>query len=158
MTVKSQITAQSERKKSTPKSAWKPGQSGNPGGRPKNQKSITHWVNEFGNQSPAALSAELKQYAAQLKQVKGDLPIFGHIAIRTLMALINEPDARLLAQVLDRTEGKVSQPVEVYDWRKELEANGYDASAAFERLVAAIAASPRPDDGRSDGGGEEPHT
>lgn len=135
---KSQITAKSERKKTIPKSAWKPGQSGNPGGRPKAQKSITYWLDEFGNQTPASLANDLLDYAKQLRQLKGELPIFGHVAIRTLMAIINEPDARLLAQVLDRTEGKVPDKLMVSDWRQDAQAAGLDPDALVNDLFRKV--------------------
>jgi hypothetical protein len=92
---------------------FKKGQSGNPGGRPKNEQSISHWINEFGNRTPAELADLCTQYAADLKKVKGDMPMFAHIAIRALMGQINEPSPGLFAIILDRTEGKVKDRLEL---------------------------------------------
>jgi hypothetical protein len=109
--TKPQSTAKTERKKTVPKSAWKPGQSGNPGGRPKNEQSISYWLLEFGSLTPRELSDRCAQYAAELKKVKGDMSMFAHIALRALMGQINEPSPGLFALILERTEGKVSQPI-----------------------------------------------
>jgi len=105
-------TAQNSRK--TPRG--KPFQKGgdpriNAGGRPKNEQSITYWLHEFGNLTPAQLAEQCAQYAAELKKVKGDMPMFAHIAIRALMGQINEPSPGLFALILERTEGKVAQPI-----------------------------------------------
>lgn len=117
-------TAQNTRK--TP--IGKPFQKGgdpriNAGGRPKSQQSISYWLNEYGNLTPAQLADRCKQYAADLKKVKGDMPVFAHIAIRALMGQINEPTPGLFALILERTEGKVTQPI------------GGDAAAPFRVVI-----------------------
>lgn len=89
------------------------GQSGNPGGRPKNEQSISYWLSEYGGLTPSQLADLCEQYAADLKKVKGEMPMFAHIAMRALMAQINEPSPGLLAVILDRTEGKVKDRLEL---------------------------------------------
>jgi hypothetical protein len=89
------------------------GQSGNPGGRPKNVQSISYWMGEFGNLTPAQLAERCEQYASELRKVKGDMPMFAHIALRALMGQINEPTPGLFALILERTEGKVKDKLEV---------------------------------------------
>ena len=66
-------------------------------------------------------------------------------------------DAQAATVQLGKLLGMYVERVEIHDWRKELETNGIDASAAFERLVAAIAASPQQDDAGSGGGSETTH-
>lgn len=85
----------------------------NAGGRPLNEQSITYWLREFGKLSPSQVADLFDTYAKELRKVKGDMSLFAHIAIRALMAQINEPSPGLLAQILDRTEGKVKDQVEV---------------------------------------------
>lgn len=89
------------------------GQSGNPGGRPKNEQSITYWLREFGQLSPEQLAERCETYSRDLRKVKGDMSMFAHIALRALMGQINEPTPGLLAQIMDRTEGKVKDQVEL---------------------------------------------
>jgi hypothetical protein len=110
--TKPENTGKAEKRKAPP-TAWKKGQSGNPGGRPKNEQSISYWMSEYGNMTPAQLADLCEQYAAQLKKVKGDMSMFAHIAIRALMGQINEPSPGLFALILDRTEGKVKDKLEV---------------------------------------------
>lgn len=114
------------------------GQSGNPGGRPKNQNSITYWLNEFGNMTPAAAGKLFKLLGKQLAKGGDELPIYAIVALRTLVSLMNEPTPGLIAQVLERTEGKVSQPVEVYDWRAEVAKYGEDPDALVADLFAKV--------------------
>ena len=108
---KSENTAKTKR--TVPKSAWPKGVSGNPGGRPKNEQSISYWLKDFGQQTPAQLAELCANYASELKKVKGDMPMFAHIAIRALMGQINEPTPGLFSVILERTEGKVKDQVEL---------------------------------------------
>jgi len=96
-----------------PDGKWKDGQSGNPGGRPKKKASIAYWLNEFAQMTGAGAARACIVFAAEFKKAKGDLPLAAVIAARTLLQLMNDPDPRLLAQVLDRIDGKVSQPVTI---------------------------------------------
>ncbi len=134
--------AQNVRKSDKPRG--KPFQSGpdprrgKSGGRPPNELSITHWLNEFGNKTPGALAKDMEQYAKELKKVKGEMTMFAHIAIRALMGQINEPSPGLLALILERTEGKVTQPIDV-NWREELEKQGVNPATAFDAMVRAAA-------------------
>jgi hypothetical protein len=108
--------AQNSTKTVKPRGKGRPfqkGQSGNPGGRPKNEQSISYWLAEFGKMTPRELADLCETYAADLKKVKGDMPMFAHIAIRALMGQINEPSPGLFAHILDRTEGKVKDKLEL---------------------------------------------
>jgi hypothetical protein len=109
---KSQNKVKTDKRKA-PASAWKPGHSGNPGGRPKNEQSISYWLSEYGSKTPSELADLCTQYASDLKKVKGDMPMFAHIAIRALMAQINEPSPGMFAILLDRTEGKVQEKLQL---------------------------------------------
>jgi hypothetical protein len=93
------------------------GKSGNPGGRPKNEKSISYWLKHFGNLTPALAAKELEGVIAGLKQQPADMPWFKLVALRSLQAMVNEPDSRMLREVMDRTEGRV--PVTVVTWEDE---------------------------------------
>lgn len=112
------------------------GKSGNPGGRPKNQKSITYWLGLFGNMSGEEVAVACEVYAKEFKKAKGDVPLFAIIAARALLTLMNESEARLLGHVLDRTEGKVTQPLDV-NWRDSARKQGYDPDRLFTALVDA---------------------
>lgn len=118
------------------------GQSGNPGGRPKNKKSITYWLNEYGGMTGKEIAEICAMYAKELAKAGDELPFNALIAIRSLMALANEPDSKLLGVILDRTEGKVLQPtheLNTDEWRTWLKENGYSDSD-IDSLVAEFAA------------------
>lgn len=81
---------------------WQPGQSGNPGGAPRGKR-ISTWMAEFGEMSEA-----------QLRKIKkSTLPMNGRIALGRLRAAAsNRKDANAATEtVLERTEGKVTQPL-----------------------------------------------
>lgn len=85
----------------------------NPGGRPKNAVSITHWLREFGGMTTAQVADACKLYAAEFKKNdSGELPLAAVLAIRMWMALINEPSPGLFSELLDRIDGKVTQKTE----------------------------------------------
>lgn len=87
---------------------FKPGQSGNPSGRPKSKVSITHWLNEFGAMTTAEAAKACELYAKELRKHNGgDVPIVGLIALRALMQLIDEPTPGLFGHILDRIDGEV---------------------------------------------------
>jgi hypothetical protein len=89
-------------KNPSPKTRFKPGQSGNKGGSPAGKR-ISTWMVELGQLSVDEL----------VKTMPG-LPVNGQIAASRIMAAINGgKDANGATDiVLDRTEGKVTQKVE----------------------------------------------
>lgn len=113
---------------------FKKGQSGNPGGRPKITNSVTYWLREFGNMTPKALADVCSLYSAELKKGGDKTTMFGLIAARLLMSQVNQPDSRLLDVLLDRTEGKVTDKLEVNDMREKADS---DLIREFESIVYA---------------------
>lgn len=96
-------------KRKAPRSAWKPGQSGNPGGRKRNTESISYWLSEFASMTGVQVAETLGMFSKEFKKAGDDMPLAAVIAARVILAVINEPDARLFGQLMDRLEGKVTQ-------------------------------------------------
>ena len=81
-------------------------------GRPVNAQNITYWLREFGAMTPVELAQRCKVFARELRKGGDEFPIFAVIAVRQLMELMKDSDARVLDIVLERLEGKVKQPQE----------------------------------------------
>ena len=130
-------TARTERKKTIPKSAWKKGQSGNLKGAPKRGQSWQEIYNRIGNMTPIEAAEYCKSIASQLTTIGGSVTLKEATVLRVFVALLFEPNARLLNAVMDRDEGKVPNVHEIIDWRAEAHKAGYDPEELYNRLVAA---------------------
>lgn len=104
-------------KRKAPKTAWKKGMpSPNPAGRPKTGQSWGEIAKEIGDQYPEEV-VELfgvntvmgKAFSTFPRGVQLKYSVF----YRVIIALMNEPTPGLLKELLDRIEGKVSQPLDV---------------------------------------------
>lgn len=92
-----------------PSSAFKPGQSGNPSGRPPNEKSITFWLREFSGMTSKEAAKLCVSWAKELNAVNSDLPMAALVALRSIMSLVSEPTPGLLGHALDRVDGTLEQ-------------------------------------------------
>jgi hypothetical protein len=110
--AKSENTDKSD-KRVAPSTAWKPGQSGNPGGRPRNEVSLTHWLREWGGMTSAQAAELCATYAKELRAAKsGEMPLAALAALRVWMTVISEPTPGLFGQLLDRMDGPVPTRLE----------------------------------------------
>ena len=90
------------------------GKSGNPGGKPKNAVSVTHWLREWGGMTTAQAAELCTLYAKELRlHNSGDIPLAGVAALRVWMSIIDEPSPGLIAHILDRIDGPVKQKIEM---------------------------------------------
>jgi len=113
----------------------------NPKGRPKNEASITYWLNKFQGMSPLEVAEACEVYAKEFRKFKGEMTTASIIAARALLTLMNETEAKVFATILDRTDGKLVTPIATMTWKEYLEQQGLDAAAVFNGLVAAAAAA-----------------
>lgn len=85
---------------------FKPGQSGNPTGRPKNEVSLTHWLKEWGAMTTSEAAEHCQLFAKELHRAdSGDLPIAAMGALRIWMSVLSEPAPGLVGHLLDRIDG-----------------------------------------------------
>ena len=140
--------ANTKSKKAATSASWKPGQSGNPNGRPRDGESwasVLTWASNLtGEEAAKIVPQELARFFRPLK----GLQLKQAIVLRIMAALLFDPSSALFNAVLDRIEGKVPQPVDM-NWRAEAIQNGYDPERLFTRLVEAGRAAL---DGESEGG------
>jgi hypothetical protein len=88
------------------------GQSGNPGGKPKDAVSLTHWVREIGAMTSAKAAELCEEYAKDFRAHKtGDVPLIGVVAIRIFQTIINDAPPGLTGQLWDRIDGTVETKV-----------------------------------------------
>ena len=108
------------------------------GGRQPNEKSIAFWLQKFAGMTGVELAELCAIYARELRRAGDELPLAALVAIRVLMSLINDPDARLLGQALDRIDGKVVQPVAEMPWREYAKQMGYDPDALMHEAEEIV--------------------
>jgi hypothetical protein len=89
---------------------WKPGQSGNPGGRPKKLPVTAYIVDQLEKPIPAAMRAKLPP---MFRELYGDEATFGQMLAFTVISQAASGDMRAMTTVLDRAEGKVKQSLGV---------------------------------------------
>jgi len=148
-------TAKNKGRKPPPERTWwKPGQSGNPKGRPREGESWTAIIKKIGDMSGPQLAEHFSIYAAQLRKL-GPVTMKEAVVIRAYMQLAFEASGSLFNALVDRAEGKVSQPLDV-SWRDDLMKQGVDPDAILEKLVNEFVKMARGSSGGGMAGGEAP--
>lgn len=131
--------AANTKRKPTPAS-WKPGKSGNPKGPPKHGESwasVLTWASNLTGEEAAKIGPP--EMAKFFRPLKG-LELKRAIVLRVFAALLFEPSPSLFNAVMDRIEGKVSQPVDV-SWREEAKAQGYDPDKIVDEFARTMVAA-----------------
>ena len=110
----------------------------NPAGRPKDAASVTYWLKTFAGMSPVEVAEHCEIYAKELRRKTGNMTTAAIIAARAIMTLMDETDPKVLAQLLDRTDGKLATTLDIHDWRETAKAQGLtdaDIEAATEQAA-----------------------
>jgi hypothetical protein len=102
---------------------FKPGQSGNPGGRPKKQPITDYLIDQLDQPIPEVMKVKLPPIFVE---VYGTEATFGQVLAFKLVAQGLKGDMQAAKEILDRVEGKVT---------KKLEHTG---SFTLEDLVAGL--------------------
>lgn len=160
MAVKSANTPATDKpkakaKRKPPRSAWKPGQSGNPAGAPKRGESWAEMIKRVGELTPGEAAERSLELAKRLLDIGDGVTLKEAVVLRVYSAMLFEPDGRLWGQMMDRAEGKVPQATLTMTWQDYLKQKGYDPSAVFEHLVRNAADLARSNADRSLGSGTD---
>ncbi len=91
---------------------WKPGQSGNPKGRPAIGASVLDWINAFGNYSLKEVRAVSADKAAPTAKIMAARQVLAACSER-LNASGNRTAGPEIDRILDRTVGKAMQRAEL---------------------------------------------
>jgi hypothetical protein len=103
-------------KRKAPKTAWKPGQSGNPAGRPKDGQSWKEVISEVSNMTVddiLLMVGENNDLGRAIKQMPKSVQMKYLVTARVMAALMFEPTSGLWMGLMDRMEGKVAERIQV---------------------------------------------
>lgn len=113
---KSANTRKTDEKRKPPKSAWQPGQSGNPNGRPKDGESWAKIIADIGNMYPEDILAFVgrdNDLGREIMQLPKNVQMKYLVTSRVFAALMFEPTAGLWNGLMDRVEGKVGDRLDI---------------------------------------------
>lgn len=100
----------SKTKRKPPPHAWKPGQSGNPAGRPKDGESWSAIIKKVGDMYPDDILLFIGQtgdLANAIKKFPKDVQMKYLVVTRVFAQLMFDPASSLFKELMDRSEGKV---------------------------------------------------
>lgn len=95
---------------------WKPGQSGNPKGRPKDGESWSAIIAAVGNMYSSDLLAFIgtdNELGREINKYPKNVQLKYLVVSRVFSALMFEPTSGLLKEFMDRMEGKVAERVDM---------------------------------------------
>lgn len=118
---------------------WKKGgPSPNPAGRPATGESWTELIKKIGDMTPKEAADYCRAIAGKLAPIGDAVTLKEAVVLRVYAALLFEPQPGLLNTFIERAEGKVAQPVEVYDWRADVVKYGGDPDALVADLFSKV--------------------
>lgn len=107
---KSANTVKADKRKA-PKTAWKPGQSGNPTGAPKRGESWAEIIKRIGEMEPTDAAERFGEMAKQMRGMPKGVTLKEFVVMRIYAAMLFEPSSSLWGHMLDRADGKVEDKV-----------------------------------------------
>ena len=102
--------AQKEAAKKRPQT-WRPGQSGNPVGRPALGMSWREIFDKAGKLTKRELLDLYPIYGKRLVGLPDDVSLRDAVALSAMVTLACEPSPGLLSAIMERVDGKVAQPI-----------------------------------------------
>lgn len=102
---------------------------------PTSDGGITSWLRKFGTLSPADARKQVKLLGDSLAKLGPDeqTPLFGLVALRVLLSLLDRPDGKLFKEVVERVDGKL--PTTIRTWRDDYVAGLKSGEIDPARLV-----------------------
>jgi len=101
-------------KRKVPHSAWKPGVSGNPAGRPKDGESWAGVISKVANMTTDEILAfvgETSKLGRMIARLSKNVQVKYVVTARVMAELMTNPSAGLWNGLMDRMDGKVALPI-----------------------------------------------
>jgi hypothetical protein len=124
-------------KRKAPKTAWKPGQSGNPAGRPKDGESWAAVIKAVGEMYPDDLLVFIPKgndLGNAISQLPKGVQMKYLVTARVFAALMFEPSSGLWKELMERAEGKVQEKVDITSNGKEIGQDDEFRAAILRKL------------------------
>lgn len=99
-------------KRPATRTAWKPGQSGNPAGAPKRGESWAEIIKRIGDMEPGEAAHTFGEIAKQLRNMPAGVTLKEFVVMRIYAAMLFEPSSSLWGHMLDRVDGKVKDEID----------------------------------------------
>ena len=99
-------------KRKANQTSFKKGQVANPGGRPHDGVSFASVLRDFLAMDGQQIAAVCKAYASEFKKLPEGVNMRQLIALKWIMAIMNDPTPGLLQQLVDRVDGPVPTKIE----------------------------------------------
>lgn len=96
---------------------WKPGESGNPHGRPRDGESWAAVIKRISNMTGQEAAQYVNEFAKFFRPMKG-ITLKEAVILRSFAALLFDPQASMLNAIMERAEGKLSQTIRT--WQDEV--------------------------------------
>ena len=96
---------------------WPKGVSGNPAGAPKRGESWQEIIKRIGELTPGEAAQRSLELSKQLLSIGDGVTLKEAVVLRVYGALLFDPQASLLNSMMDRAEGKITQPMDM-TWRE----------------------------------------
>lgn len=133
LAVKRETTATKKKPRGRPFTGKNDPRSNNKGA-PKRGESWAEIIKRVGEYTPSEAAERSLSLAKQLLEIGDGVTLKEAVTLRVYAALLFEPQPGLFNSVMERTEGKVSQPIEVNDLRDKPD---HELIAEFQSIVDA---------------------
>lgn len=99
------------------KTSWRPGQSGNPAGAPKRGDSWAETIKAIGEMDGPSIAQLWDTQHREFGKLPDGITMKQLVVMTVYAALLREPSPGNWRELMERAEGKVSQPIETWQDR-----------------------------------------
>jgi hypothetical protein len=108
-------------------------------GAPRKGMSWKELIAEYGDMSGPEIAARWDTQAKEFAKLPADVALKDLIVITAYASLLRDFSANTWDKMMERTDGKVTQPME-FAWREEAKRRGIDPESLVKELFGELAA------------------